>query len=68
MGPLNDENNLQFDEKNKKNKKFGKSSKKYNIINFKTIRYKLTASCKIVQFIFNNKLMRQVIFLRLPKK
>ena len=41
MRPLNDENKLQIDEKKTtKNKKFEKSLKMYNILNFETIRYK----------------------------
>ena len=43
MGPLKDENKLQVDEKNNKNWKFKKSLKMYDITNFKTIRYKMTA-------------------------
>ena len=42
MGPLNDENKLQVDERTK-TEKVEKSLKMYNIINFMTIRYKLTA-------------------------
>ena len=48
MRPLNDENKLQVDEKNrKKTEKFKKSLKMYNIINFETIGYKMTASGNI---------------------
>ena len=39
-----------------------------NIINFNTIRYKLTASGNIIYSIFNYKLMRMVNTLRLPKE
>ena len=46
MVPLNDETKLQVDENNKKNlkkkEKSLESTKMYNIIYFKTIRYKLT--------------------------
>ena len=38
------------------------------IINFKTIRYKLSASGDITHSIFNYKLMRPVSNLRLPKE
>ena len=38
------------------------------IINIKTIRYKLTASCDINHSILNFKPMRPVINLRLPKE
>ena len=48
--------------------KIEKSSKNYNITNFKTIRYKPTASSNIIQSIFNYKLMRPVNILRLPKE
>ena len=59
MGPLDDENKLQVGEKNNKNsKKFEKISKKYNIKNFMTIRYKLTASSNTIHSMFNYKLMR----------
>ena len=34
--------------------------KKYNVINFKTIRYKLTALGKIIHSILNYNLLRQV--------
>ena len=50
MGPLNVEIKLQVDE----------ILKMYNIINFKTIRYKVTASGIIIQSILNHKLMRLV--------
>ena len=46
--------------------KFEKYFKMY-IINFKTIRYKLTASGNIIHSILNYKLMRPVGNLRLPK-
>ena len=68
MGPLNDENKLQVDEKNNKNEKFEKSLKMYNIINFQTIRYRLTALCKIIHLIVNYKFTRLVSILRLPKE
>ena len=38
------------------------------IINFKTIRYNLSASGDIIHSIFNYKLMRPVSNLRLPKE
>ena len=40
----------------------------YDIIKFKTILYKLTASGNIIYSIFNYKLMRMVNTLRLPKE
>ena len=64
MGPLIDENKLQFDERNKKTEKYFKIF----IINITTIRYKLTASCDINHSILNYKPMRPVINLRLPKE
>ena len=49
MGPLNDENNLQVDEKNKqKTEMYGKYLKMNKIIKLKTIRYKLTATGNII--------------------
>ena len=46
--PLNDENKLQVDEKKStKIEMLKKSVKLYNIINFETIRYKITASGNI---------------------
>ena len=57
MGPLNDEKKLQIDEKNNKNqKKIEKSLKIFktcNVINFRTNRYKLTTSVKIIHSILN---------------
>ena len=47
--------------------KFEKYFKRY-IINFKTIRYKLTASGNIIHSILNYKIMRPVGNLRLPKE
>ena len=70
MGPLNDENKLQVDENNYKkwkNCKILKILKLYKIINFKNIRYELTALGNFIQSILNYKLMRPVIILRLPK-
>ena len=52
----------------KNTKKIEKSSKIYNITNFKTIRYKLTASGNINYSIFNYKLLRPVNKLRLPEE
>ena len=49
-----------------KTEKLEKKMKMY--INFKTIRYKLSASGNIVHSIFNYKLMRSVSNLRLPKE
>ena len=51
-----------------KTAKFEKSLKMYNIINFKTIRYKLTASGKINHLIGIYKFMRTVSTLRLLKE
>ena len=49
MGPLNDENNLQVEEKNKqKTEMYGKYLKMNKIIKLKTIRYKLTATGNII--------------------
>ena len=47
MRPLIDENRLQVDEKTTKSEKFKNSLKKFNIINFETILYKMTASGNI---------------------
>ena len=72
MGPLNDENQLQNDERNKK--KFRKIEKTlkvfkwYNINIFKTIRNKLTASGNISYSIFNYKFIGPVSNLRLLKE
>ena len=52
MEPLNDENKLQVDEKNK-SEKYKKSLKTNNVINFKNIRYKLTALTIIIYLILN---------------
>ena len=52
-------NNLQVDEKNNKNEKFEKSLKMCIIINFKTVRYKLTALGNIILSFLNYKLLRQ---------
>ena len=67
MGPLNDENKIQVDEKNNKNWKVWKILKMYNIKNFKTIGYKLTALGNITPLIVNYKFMRPIRILRLPK-
>ena len=45
-----------------------KYSKIYDITNFKTIRYKLTAVGNIIHSIFNYKLLRPVNKLRLHKE
>ena len=50
-----------------KTEKFEKKLKMY-IINFKTIRYKLSASGNIIHSVFNYKFMRPVSNLRLPKE
>ena len=68
MGPHKDENKLQVDEKNNKFRKVLKTLTKYNITNFKTIRYKLTAPGKIIHLIPNYKLIRPARTLRLPKE
>ena len=49
MGPLNDENKLQVDEKNNKNRKIEKSLKiiKMYIVNFKTINWLLRVTSLI---------------------
>ena len=67
MGPLIDENKLQFEEKVNKTEKFEKYLKMY-IINLKTIRYKRTASGNIIYSNLNFKLKRPVSSLRLPKE
>ena len=60
MGPLIDENKLQFDKRATNAEKFGKYLKMY-IINLKTIiRYKLTATGSIIHSILNYKLLRPV--------
>ena len=53
--------------KKTKTEKFKKSLKIYNIINFETIRYKMTASGNINPRILNYKLLRPVSILRLLK-
>ena len=71
MGPLNDEKNYKLTKRTTKNEKKMKNPKKpkmYNIINFKPIRYKVTASCNIIHSILNYKVMRLVNPLRLPKE
>ena len=77
MTPLIDENKLQFDEKRTKTEKFEKYLKLY-IINFKTIRYELTAPGNIIHLILTyeshsfdpqlRELMRPVSNLGLPKE
>ena len=52
----------------KKNEKSWKLLKMYIIINFKTIRCKVTALGNIIHLILNYKLMRLVNTLRLPKE
>ena len=59
MGPLNDENKLRRKEQQKL-KRLKKKSKLY-IINFKTVRYKLSASSNNIHSIFIYKHMRPVI-------
>ena len=51
-----------------KTKKFEKSLKMYNIINFKTPCYILTSWANIVHLIGNYKFMRPVSIWRLPKE
>ena len=53
--------------KTTKIEKFKKSLKMYIIINFETIRYKMTASASINPWILIYKLLRSVSFLCLPK-
>ena len=68
MGPVNDENSLKIDENNNKTEKNEKSSKlfkMYNIINFKTIRNKLTPSGNITHAFLYYKLMGPASILRL---
>ena len=66
MGPLIDENKLQFDEK--KTKENIEIYLKMFIINFKNIRFKLTAFGKINHLIVKYKLKRHFNNLRLPKE
>ena len=68
MGALNDENKLQVNEKNNKNWHFEKFLKFCEIITFKTICFKLTASGNIFQSILNYKFIRLFSNLRLKKK
>ena len=67
MGHHIDENKLQFDEKINKTEQLENYSKMF-IINFKTIRYKLTASGNINHSKLNYKPMNSLINLRLPKE
>ena len=67
MGSLSDWNKLQFDE-NKKLKSLKIYLRTSNIINLKTIRYKLTALSTIIQSILNQYLMRPLSILRLHKE
>ena len=53
---LDDENKLQVDEKEQQNPKNLKFLKMYNITNFKTLCYELTASGNIIYSIPNYKL------------
>ena len=69
MGPLNDES-YKLMQRTTETEKIEKSSKiltKCNVINFKSIHFKLTASSKIVHSILNYKLIRPVSILRLHK-
>ena len=50
-----------------KTEKFEKFLKMYNIIIYKTIGYKVTASGNITHLIVNYKFMRPIRILRLPK-
>ena len=67
MRHLSDENKLQVDKKNK-NRKIKKKMITNNIKNFKTNRYKLTASRNIIHSILNSRLMRPLSILQLQKK
>ena len=69
MGPVNDENSLKIDENNnkaEKNEKSLKLFKVYIIINFETIRNKLTPSGNITHAFLEYKLMGPASFLLLP--
>ena len=80
MGPINDENKLQVNEKNNKNWKNWKILKNNttktekiekswnNILKFKTIRYKLTASVDIIHLILNYKFVRPFSILWQPNE
>ena len=64
MGPLNDENKLPVDEKNKnrKNRKF------FENLNFMTVSYKWTPSGKLFLSLLNQKFMRLVCLSCLHKE
>ena len=66
MGPLSVENKLLVDERTTKLKL--NNLKPNNIINFKTIRSKLTALSNILHSILSYKLMRPLSVLRLQKQ
>ena len=65
VGPLNDENELEVDEKNNTNWQIWRM---YVIVNFTNIRYKLTALSNIIHLIVKYKFMRPVSNLRLHKE
>ena len=65
MEPINDENKLQVDEKNKNSKTSLKSN---NIINFNSFLYKVTALSNIFFSILNLKSMRPVSILRIQEE
>ena len=68
MGPLNDKNELEVDEKKTKTEKFENFWKLYGIIKITSIRSRLTALGNCVRSILDNKLMRPVSVLRLHKE
>ena len=59
---------MDVDEKKNIEKKIEKSLKRYDIINFMTIRYRLTDLGNVLQPILNYKLLRAVSILRQSKK
>ena len=64
MGPLNDENRFQLDEKKTtKTEKIEKPLKMFNIINFRTICYKLASSGNFIHLFGNYKYLRPVSIL-----
>ena len=61
MGPLNNENKLKVDKKNNKNLEVKKNVNINNIINFKSICYKLSASRNFIHSMLNSKLIRPLL-------
>ena len=59
--------NYKLTKRTTKTQKFQNFRKKFNIINFITIRYKTTASSNTIHSMLTYKLMRSVSILRLHK-